>query len=53
MSPADRSRTADSLTDFEFYPSSFGHSHQFGSTCDHPRNCVYMNHCAFESFAIF
>lgn len=34
MSSADRSRTADSLTDFEFHPSSFGHSLQFDPTCD-------------------
>lgn len=34
MSPADRSRTADGLADFEFQPSSFGHCPQLDPTRD-------------------
>lgn len=35
-SSADRSRTADSLADFEFHPSSLGHSYLFDPTCERP-----------------
>lgn len=49
VSSADGSRTAYSLADFEFHPSSFGHSYQY----KHTMNTLYVHQHLQEPLSIW